>query len=74
MTKTRSRKHSAATPPGNLDKIDELDETDPLGLGWHNSGPYDVIPKVAKPKKTGAGKGDSPPRGAKIFVSSCFYC
>ncbi|KIP12552.1 hypothetical protein PHLGIDRAFT_10012 [Phlebiopsis gigantea 11061_1 CR5-6] len=67
VKKTRSRKHSAATPPGNLDKIDELDETDPLGLGWHNSGPYDAIPKVSKAKKAATAHGEG--RGAKIFAA-----
>ena len=69
VKKTRSRKHSAATPPGNLDKIDELDETDPLGVGWHNSGPYDAIPKPSKGKKAEAAQGDGSSRRAKIFVS-----
>lgn len=27
----------------NLDRIDELDETDPFGIGFHHSGPYEAI-------------------------------
>lgn len=69
VVKTRSRKPSVATPPRDLDSIDELDESDPLGLGWHNSGPYDAIAKAAKKAKEDTSKEDSPPRGAKIFVS-----
>lgn len=26
-----------------LDRIDELDETDPFGAGWHHGGPYEAI-------------------------------
>ena len=67
ITKSRSRKPSIATPPKDLDSIDELDETDPLGVGWHNSGPYDAIPKPTK-KKGGDGGADGT-RGPRIFVS-----
>ncbi|KAL4069769.1 hypothetical protein V8B97DRAFT_627310 [Scleroderma yunnanense] len=31
------------TKRDNLDRIDELDETDPFGLGFHHSGPYEAI-------------------------------
>ncbi|KAL4241625.1 hypothetical protein ABKN59_000791 [Abortiporus biennis] len=41
----RSRKSSIVAPPKDLDKIDELDETDPLGFAWHTQGPYDAIKK-----------------------------
>lgn len=64
VQKSRSRKPSIATPPRDLDKIDELDETDPLGLQWHNDGPYEAINKVVK-GSLGKKSGD----GAKIFVS-----
>jgi hypothetical protein len=26
-----------------LDRIDEMDETDPFGAGWHHGGPYEAI-------------------------------
>jgi hypothetical protein len=29
--------------PRELDRIDELDETDPLGVPWHHGGPYEAI-------------------------------
>jgi hypothetical protein len=29
--------------PNELDRIDELDETDPLGVPWHHGGPYEAI-------------------------------
>jgi hypothetical protein len=44
--------HSQAAPPrgspakADLDKVDELDETDPSGFAWHTSGPYDAIGSV----------------------------
>jgi hypothetical protein len=31
-----------------LDRIDELDETDPLGVPWHHGGPYEAIYKVTR--------------------------
>jgi hypothetical protein len=31
-----------------LDRIDELDETDPLGMPWHHGGPYEAIYKVTR--------------------------
>ena len=72
MTKTRSRKPSVATPPKDLDKIDELDETDPLGVAWHMPGPYDAIPKLAKTlqQETSNAEGGQP----KIFVSVFLSC
>lgn len=68
MARTRSRKPSVATPPKDLDKIDELDESDPLGVAWHMPGPYDAIPKVAKiiQAEFSSGEGGQP----KIFVSA----
>ncbi|KAG1749803.1 uncharacterized protein EDB91DRAFT_1109737 [Suillus paluster] len=31
------------TTSRSLDRIDELDETDPFGAGWHHGGPYEAI-------------------------------
>ncbi|KAG2154645.1 hypothetical protein DEU56DRAFT_372665 [Suillus clintonianus] len=31
------------TKPRALDRIDEMDETDPFGAGWHHGGPYEAI-------------------------------
>lgn len=69
IKKSRSRKTSIAAAPKELDKIDELDETDPLGFAWHHHGPYEAIQKAAKlaGQQDGAGVKESP--GAKIFVS-----
>ncbi|KAF7799314.1 hypothetical protein EIP86_010546 [Pleurotus ostreatoroseus] len=43
IQKSRSRKTSATK---DLDKIDELDETDPLGFAWHHESPYEAIKKA----------------------------
>ncbi|KAI0375240.1 hypothetical protein BV20DRAFT_1048409 [Pilatotrama ljubarskyi] len=42
----RSKNTSIAAPPRDLDRIDELDESDPLGLPWHHDGPYEAIMKA----------------------------
>lgn len=34
-----------------LDKIDELDETNPWGVALHHGGPYEAALKVIKPEK-----------------------
>lgn len=36
--------------PPDLDKIDELDETDPLGLPWHHGGRYEAIGNASVPE------------------------
>ncbi|KAI0080355.1 hypothetical protein K474DRAFT_1704902 [Panus rudis PR-1116 ss-1] len=41
VRKSRSRKTSVAAAPKDLARIEELDETDPLGL-WHHDSPYDA--------------------------------
>lgn len=46
LRKQRSRRQSAAPPPGGLDKIDELDETDPLGFAWHHDSRYEGVKKL----------------------------
>ena len=46
LRKQRSRKQSLVAPPGGLDKIDELDETDPLGFAWHHDSRYEGVKKV----------------------------
>jgi hypothetical protein len=34
----------------DLDRIDELDESNPYGVAWHHGGPYDLTrPKIAAP-------------------------
>ncbi|KAI0778420.1 hypothetical protein BD413DRAFT_601185 [Trametes elegans] len=43
----RSKNPSIAAAPRDLDRIDELDESDPLGLAWHHDGPYEAIAKAA---------------------------
>ncbi|RPD57057.1 hypothetical protein L227DRAFT_507479 [Lentinus tigrinus ALCF2SS1-6] len=42
-----SKNPSISTPPRDLDRIDELDESDPLGFAWHHGGPYEAIAKAA---------------------------
>ncbi|TDL28213.1 hypothetical protein BD410DRAFT_351410 [Rickenella mellea] len=44
------RKGNSSPPlrrPPDLDKIDELDETDPLGVPWHHGGRYEVLGNAA---------------------------
>lgn len=41
-----SKNPSIATAPRDLDRIDELDESDPLGFAWHHDGPYEAIAKA----------------------------
>ncbi|KAI9060531.1 hypothetical protein FKP32DRAFT_1760200 [Trametes sanguinea] len=43
----RSKNPSISAAPRDLDKIDELDESDPLGARWHHDGPYEAIMKAA---------------------------
>ncbi|KAH9898162.1 hypothetical protein C8Q73DRAFT_663929 [Cubamyces lactineus] len=43
----RSKNPSISAPPRDLDRIDELDESDPLGARWHHDGPYEAIMKAA---------------------------
>ena len=40
--------HPTARHDHQLDRIDELDETDPLGVPWHHGGPYEAIYKVTR--------------------------
>ncbi|KAI0830549.1 hypothetical protein BC628DRAFT_1408028 [Trametes gibbosa] len=43
----RSKNTSISAVPRDLDRIDELDESDPLGFAWHHDGPYEAIAKTA---------------------------
>ncbi|KAI0034009.1 hypothetical protein K488DRAFT_84448 [Vararia minispora EC-137] len=56
------RRQSSRPPPRDLDSIDELDESNPYGVGMHHKGPYEAIaavlgqasaPQVQGPSKTG---------------------
>jgi hypothetical protein len=62
-----------------LDRIDELDESDPLGLPWHHKGPYEAINNIAKlsvqdPADKGtyvdnvSGDGDTKPKTVRVRV------
>ncbi|KAI0756768.1 hypothetical protein C8Q80DRAFT_1264788 [Daedaleopsis nitida] len=42
-----SKNPSIAAAPRDLDRIDELDESDPLGFAWHHHGPYEAIAKAS---------------------------
>ncbi|KAJ3473718.1 hypothetical protein NLI96_g12858 [Meripilus lineatus] len=48
VRRTRSKKNIVAAAPKDLDKIDELDESDPLGFAWHHGGPYEAIKRSAE--------------------------
>ncbi|KAI0706153.1 hypothetical protein BC835DRAFT_1516541 [Cytidiella melzeri] len=69
IKKSKSGKPAVSTPPKDLDKIDELDETDPLGFAWHHHGPYEAIIKATKgfgEQDTGAHQQSG---GPKIFAA-----
>ncbi|KAI0801033.1 hypothetical protein C8Q74DRAFT_1214769 [Fomes fomentarius] len=61
-----SKNPSIAAPPRDLDRIDELDESDPLGFAWHHGGPYEAIAKASStlhPDSSGVtGKRTQPPK------------
>ncbi|KAK7694997.1 hypothetical protein QCA50_002185 [Cerrena zonata] len=57
MRKQRSRKTSIAAPPKDLDRIDELDETDPLGYAWHHDGRFEAALNALKQGAFGDGDG-----------------
>ncbi|KAJ3933533.1 MAG: hypothetical protein NXY57DRAFT_1037523 [Lentinula lateritia] len=42
------RRNNTDTNPRGLDPIDELDESNPLGLSLHHGGPYEAIRKVTQ--------------------------
>ena len=66
IQKSRSRKTSATK---DLDKIDELDETDPLGFAWHHESPYEAIKKAVDSGLV-PGEGAQYKKGKpRIFVS-----
>lgn len=72
IQKSRSRKNSASAPK-DLDKIDELDETDPLGYAWHHESPYEAIRRAVDSGLV-PGDGADHNRGKpKIFVSDSSY-
>lgn len=70
MQKSRSRKNSIAAAPKDLDRIDELDETDPLGYAWHHESPYEAIKKAVESGFVPGEGGDLRNGKPKIFVSN----
>ncbi|KAI0639645.1 hypothetical protein C8Q77DRAFT_1152609 [Trametes polyzona] len=70
----RSKNPSIATAPRDLDRIDELDESDPLGFAWHHDGPYEAIAKAAPvlyPEQSLAGqKRTEPPKRKPVQYDS----
>ncbi|KAI1789768.1 hypothetical protein LXA43DRAFT_892270 [Ganoderma leucocontextum] len=58
-----SKNPSISTPPRDLDSIDELDESDPLGFAWHHGGPYEAIAKAT-------GSARNPDSGASAHHPS----
>lgn len=73
----RKDNRSNAQRMRDLDKIDELDETDPFGSGMHHRGPYEAISAIlAGPQSTATdGTGRVPlPKKAKVKkVGSCCH-
>ncbi|KAH9948175.1 hypothetical protein B0H21DRAFT_734930 [Amylocystis lapponica] len=39
---SKRNRHPSVTALPDLDRIDELDESDPRGLAWHHGGPYEA--------------------------------
>ena len=70
VKKSRSRKPSIAAAPKDLDKIDELDETDPLGFAWHHDSPYEAILRAVKNPGQQDSSASQESSGPKIFVSN----
>ncbi|KZT05823.1 uncharacterized protein LAESUDRAFT_750263 [Laetiporus sulphureus 93-53] len=54
VPRNRSRRPSVSAPR-DLDRIDELDETDPRGLAWHHESPYEAIARSVGRQKDGSG-------------------
>lgn len=69
IKKQRSRKPSIVAAPSNLDKIEEMDENDPLGFTWHLGDPYEAVMKPKKKDGNAGKEGNGENKGAKIFVS-----
>ena len=46
-----ARGQPAAKKSQELDMIDELDESNPLGIALHHDGPYEAIQKAIKPRE-----------------------
>lgn len=58
VKRQRSRRPSI-TAPRDLDRIDELDETDPRGLAWHHESPYELVTRTLSHKRNDAANGAS---------------
>ena len=56
LTQSKPQKSSRNSPHGDLDKVDQLDESDPFGFMRHHEGPYqtvnDALTKRAPTTKT----------------------
>ncbi|KAL6310103.1 hypothetical protein BKA93DRAFT_821166 [Sparassis latifolia] len=61
---TRSRRPSNAAL--DLDRVDELDETDPRGLAWHHDGPYEAI-KRGLSQRGGVAPPQPQPRAQSAY-------
>ncbi|KAI0652087.1 hypothetical protein C8Q79DRAFT_1005316 [Trametes meyenii] len=70
----RSKNPSIAAAPRDLDRIDELDESDPLGFAWHHDGPYEAIAKAASTgfpdQSAAAQKRGEPPKRKPVHYDS----
>lgn len=53
----------------DLDRIDELDETDPSGVSYHHDGPYEAIDSSLAQPSLPQRYGDTLPRGANVHHS-----
>jgi hypothetical protein len=65
----------------NLDRIDELDETDPFGGSYHHGGPYEAIgtslPHPTLPRMSSNAaprKGNIHPSRREVCQAFAYHC
>ncbi|KZT75079.1 hypothetical protein DAEQUDRAFT_753706 [Daedalea quercina L-15889] len=62
VKRQRSRRPSI-TAPRDLDRIDELDETDPRGLAWHHESPYELATRTLSHRRKDGQESDEHANG-----------
>jgi len=67
-TQNKSQKSVRSSPRGDLDKVDQLDESDPFGFMRHHDGPYQTV-NDALTKRSPLTKTPSDQRKQKSQVS-----
>ena len=67
-TKSKPQKSTRNSPHGDLDKVDQLDESDPFGFMRHHDGPYQTV-NDALTKRAPLAKAPSDQRKSKAQVN-----